>query len=268
MHSKYKNIILIIFIMIILLVPVSAFAHSGRTDSNGGHWDHSTGEYHYHHGYPAHQHPNGECPYAFSNDAKLSDGAKTQDDIETEIRRYQQMSKKSLVPNGSDPSSYLPYIFLFIGVIFIIMIVAFRSKYFKLKKEICSIRFEKECVAFRNKEMADILEKNARLISNVPSNIVFSEGNLPHTSASEESFIVYVYQNGTCFHFDEHCSRYHAFSTPKKIHMYTAITNGYYPCTKCSKGQDTCIPQWYINYINIIHLTSNSTSKTEQQRVY
>lgn len=40
-----------------------SFAHSGRTDANGGHYDHSTGEYHYHHGYPAHQHPNGICPY-------------------------------------------------------------------------------------------------------------------------------------------------------------------------------------------------------------
>ena len=38
-------------------------AHSGGTDSNGGHYDRSTGEYHYHHGYPAHQHINGVCPY-------------------------------------------------------------------------------------------------------------------------------------------------------------------------------------------------------------
>lgn len=42
--------------------------HSGRTDKNGGHTDHSTGEYHYHHGEPAHTHsPNNEpddwCPY-------------------------------------------------------------------------------------------------------------------------------------------------------------------------------------------------------------
>lgn len=27
-----------------------ASAHSGRTDSNGGHWNHATGEYHYHSG--------------------------------------------------------------------------------------------------------------------------------------------------------------------------------------------------------------------------
>lgn len=33
-----------------LLVTTENFAHSGRTDSNGGHWDYSTGTYHYHNG--------------------------------------------------------------------------------------------------------------------------------------------------------------------------------------------------------------------------
>lgn len=47
-----------------LLIVLSIITlHPGRTDANGGHYDRSTGEYHYHHGYPAHQHPNGVCPY-------------------------------------------------------------------------------------------------------------------------------------------------------------------------------------------------------------
>ena len=33
-----------------MVMSTLAFAHSGRTDSNGGHWDHSTGTYHYHDG--------------------------------------------------------------------------------------------------------------------------------------------------------------------------------------------------------------------------
>lgn len=53
----------LVFLSLILLLPVPVFAHSGRTDGAGGHYNHSTGEYHYHHGYPAHQHPNGICPY-------------------------------------------------------------------------------------------------------------------------------------------------------------------------------------------------------------
>lgn len=46
---------------------ISASAHSGGTDERGGHYDSATGEYHYHHGYPAHQHVDGECPYDFND---------------------------------------------------------------------------------------------------------------------------------------------------------------------------------------------------------
>lgn len=63
---KYiKNISLIFLITVFLILPCSA--HGGKTDGDGGHYNRDTGEYHYHHGYPAHQHTNGECPYNFKN---------------------------------------------------------------------------------------------------------------------------------------------------------------------------------------------------------
>ena len=43
---------------------VVCFSHSGRTDSQGGHYDHIHGGYHFHHGLPAHQHANGVCLYS------------------------------------------------------------------------------------------------------------------------------------------------------------------------------------------------------------
>lgn len=55
----------------LLIAPV--FAHPGRTDSKGGHTDSSTGEYHYHHGYSAHDHYDMDgdgvvdCPYDFDD---------------------------------------------------------------------------------------------------------------------------------------------------------------------------------------------------------
>lgn len=59
------------FITIILAVFISVssvYAHSGRTDANGGHRDKNNvsglGPYHYHcGGHPAHLHINGVCPY-------------------------------------------------------------------------------------------------------------------------------------------------------------------------------------------------------------
>lgn len=69
----------LLFALFLLITPV--FAHSGRTDSNGGHYDRSTGEYHYHHGYSAHQHYDmdgdgiPDCPYNFKDTTNHSSGS-------------------------------------------------------------------------------------------------------------------------------------------------------------------------------------------------
>lgn len=54
---------------LVMCLTVNSFAHSGRTDSSGGHKDNKNksglGSYHYHcGGYPAHLHTNGVCPYS------------------------------------------------------------------------------------------------------------------------------------------------------------------------------------------------------------
>ena len=58
-----KLIPLLSIFLIFTSITVTTFAHSGKTDGNGGHYSGSS--YHYHHGYPAHQHTNGQCPYNF-----------------------------------------------------------------------------------------------------------------------------------------------------------------------------------------------------------
>ena len=61
---KRKILSVLALLLALLCIPAAVvLAHPGRTDANGGHYNRSTGEYHYHHGYPAHQHPNGVCPY-------------------------------------------------------------------------------------------------------------------------------------------------------------------------------------------------------------
>lgn len=64
---------LIFFFLFISLISGSVvFAHPGGTDGSGGHKNHSTGEYHYHHGYSAHQHTDGVCPYDFDDQTNHS----------------------------------------------------------------------------------------------------------------------------------------------------------------------------------------------------
>lgn len=85
--------LLIFLLMLGLLIPfgITVKAHPGRTDSNGGHKDSSTDEYHYHHGYPAHDHYDmdgdgkKECPYDFKeNTSKNIDEDKSKGTINIE----------------------------------------------------------------------------------------------------------------------------------------------------------------------------------------
>lgn len=69
----YKKLIWLVLIVLLATVTVSS-AHSGRTDANGGHYNRATGGYHYHHGYEAHSHTNGACPYDDSIRASVSSG--------------------------------------------------------------------------------------------------------------------------------------------------------------------------------------------------
>ena len=63
MFKKTKQIVLMAFCVIFILGSCTVFAHPGDTDADGGHYDYYEDEYHYHHGYPEHQHQKGVCPY-------------------------------------------------------------------------------------------------------------------------------------------------------------------------------------------------------------
>lgn len=83
--KKYIRYIfsLLCCIALFACILLTASAHTGKTDSSGGHYDHSTGEYHYHHGYPAHSHYDVDndgfvdCPYDFDDQTDHGSGSHT-----------------------------------------------------------------------------------------------------------------------------------------------------------------------------------------------
>lgn len=84
MYNRCTKILLTIVLTLSLVIsaPFMSLAHSGRTDSSGGHKDNKNasglGYYHYHHGMGPHLHPNGICPYSSqSSTATKSTPAKT-----------------------------------------------------------------------------------------------------------------------------------------------------------------------------------------------
>ncbi len=101
-------------ILALIMVCSITLAHSGRTDANGGHHNRSTGEYHYHHGYSAHQHENGVCPYSKINNATSTSNKNNSDTSSTPTSIAVQKDKDS---NKATIDSLLGYgiIFIFIS---------------------------------------------------------------------------------------------------------------------------------------------------------
>ncbi len=102
MKKVFKTSLILISIVIIISGScVAVFAHPGKTDSDGGHFDRSTGEYHYHHGYPAHQHENGTCPYDFDNNEKSTESHNYGYDYESIRDKYATATSKEPITKKS-----------------------------------------------------------------------------------------------------------------------------------------------------------------------
>lgn len=86
--------------MLVAVLLPCAFAHPGKTDSNGGHYDRSSGEYHYHHGYSAHHHRDGECPYDFDDKTNHNSSSSSSGDS-----NYNSVSSSSNSSSSSNTSN-------------------------------------------------------------------------------------------------------------------------------------------------------------------
>ncbi|MGN1327886.1 MAG: Ig-like domain-containing protein [Clostridia bacterium] len=83
-----KTISILLTILTIISIGVNSYAHSGRTDSSGGHKDNNNksglGSYHYHcGGHPAHLHTNGVCPYSSSSSSSKSSASSSSSSTKT-----------------------------------------------------------------------------------------------------------------------------------------------------------------------------------------
>ena len=76
-----KTLLFVLLLIFALSITATALAHPGGTDSQGGHIDHSTGEYHFHHGKDPHQHEDVDgdgvldCPYDFEDTTGETSGS-------------------------------------------------------------------------------------------------------------------------------------------------------------------------------------------------
>lgn len=124
-----KTMLLIFAILVLTFcLTVSSFAHPGRTDSRGGH--NSPSGYHYHHGYPAHHHTNGVCPYNYddktNHDNNNSSGSIT-NDISTEQHSYKTPTVNKTHISGADILSSI-LVLVIIGINIYLLAIAVKER--------------------------------------------------------------------------------------------------------------------------------------------
>ena len=131
---KYAFIITISFIIAFVL-PLVAYAHPGKTDSSGGHIDNSTGEYHYHHGYPAHSHYDMDCdgdidcPYDFDDQTGTNSGGPASDNasstrFSSSYTDNAEVRTKTVTKTVTKEVPYIPtWIYWVMGILGVVCII-------------------------------------------------------------------------------------------------------------------------------------------------
>ena len=243
--------------MVLGLSGVVVFAHGGRTDGYGGHHDYDNvsglGYYHYHHGYEAHLHDNGYCPYDDCYYPMAPDDPDNQNDETNPTSQVIHQSSKSsssgssgAVNSSVSVSSYnedddgsgsntmtLPIILTGIAVIGGGMFINGKVQENKRQKK-------------REEDRAKFVEllsgRSIREAAGVPSDIRFFEG-MPRDNNNRKygSYTRYLSKSGNCYHEKQGCS-----SASKAAHAFN-VAYRYKPCAKCCRSR-VIIPEWYENY--------------------
>lgn len=258
-----KHLIFAIFLVLTLCISFTAYAHAGSTDEFGGHINWDTGEYHYHHGYPAHSHDGGYCPYDFVDNADHSNNGYSSNNnydydygnrepflpdeqyplvSPSPYRKKQESSftndiNTSYKDKGETDFSYL----LFIPVVIFMWYKHHKKKVAERKK--CEEEKQHYTELYGNKDILDI-------INAPPTAFIDSEG-YPHQAVeNDDIFVVYVApKQPRVFHRNRRCSKNLVKKNFIDIDYYHNGRKKLAPCKKCKPTiPDT---KWYDEYQKI-----------------
>ena len=125
-------------ILLILIIPqllvLTVYAHPGRTDYKGGHTDHSTGEYHYHHGYSAHSHEDLDgdgvldCPYDFVDKTAHSSGSSNQSNSNYQKSKTNNNFNSNTIKEESQVPQWVYWVFGGLSLTIICLLLSIKSK--------------------------------------------------------------------------------------------------------------------------------------------
>lgn len=244
-----KRILLCILCSVLLLFSIAAltaYAHPGRTDSNGGHYISGTSSYHYHHGYPKHNHFDVDCddiidcPYDFS--------------IETQS-----------IKKAAYETALLEAIIITLLLVFLTFscrsnsrknkeiellkesLESHRNTHAKLKNDLSNLSYLAVKVAPpENRSAIDLFCKTYGVNDpGIPPDISFIDGFIPvkgHVSKDMPygEFTVFISSSGVKYHRNRYCAKV----PTNPVHLYkTGFRCS--ACLRCAKDLSNIPPEWY-----------------------
>ncbi len=251
----------------------SASAHPGRTDANGGHYNHSTGEYHYHHGYPAHQHIDGVCPYDYDDRTGWNSGSSGQEKGLYYLDGTPVERKNETKPEPEPKKSQTGGLIAFWAAVFIFFVwpmlsaIAEGISWYREKRNqktppampelkpakpkpvqppmrtISKEEREHMIQADAYREMCG--GRSIREMAEVPENVYFDTFDRPNTlnrDPPNDPFFVYVTKNGASYHLRT-CR---LAKTASPMNICQAMAEGKQPCKLCRPMEK--LPDFAVRY--------------------
>lgn len=200
-----------------------AFAHSGRLDENGGHWDRSTGTYHYHTGENAGKSQSSSDSYDYyydEDDEKDSNYNNIIDDLLNQLdEKDNEINKLNNELSDSEDKleeeqekskkKYLAVIVvltaLTVTFLYFFILKSSNAKDYKKQKEEIEERFKKECDETKR------LENEISILENEINEQKIIDSNLETATLNSQAFIKSIYEANTVNKIA---------NVPEDIHLY------------------------------------------------
>ncbi len=238
---------LITISIIILLLPFVVMAHPGSLDSNGGHYNRKTGEYHYHSGIHKYGSSSSTTQTYYPYTPKPTVNA-TQSPTAKPISIVKATSKPETQSSLGYKIFYYICMFLIFGIPGIILLVALGGWLADGIKLVVNRIKIKEAVSTQSKPAENTVPTQPQMKTTaIPNGYAIGSDGLPFKTNKQygwgREFNVFVTDNGKHFHR----GRCKVIKGKKKklLHRYNAIKK-YTPCAYCKPKH--CIDVWYIEY--------------------
>lgn len=270
-----KRVLLIISIIILSFIPLIAYAHPGSLDSNGGHYNRSTGEYHYHEGL----HTSGDSSSGSTRKYTYTTDYTTTTSVST-TTASKSNSKKDTSKLNTFSTAYIIIATLLI-IIFVVVIVKKNRSIYRYIDKVSSLeKNNRELQKEYNISYSitkEILKHNSiEQIAKVPpdTKLKFENGKYTITQKGYKGkygkYTGYVSVTGNRFHFIEGCS---GAIFPVCLFDKDMIGNRT-PCSKCYEPliDDELLqePNWFMPYCKIkeyVDTYINKESSNEEKDI-